>query len=87
MLMYVRITKKMCFFIVSSYRYDVTTVNAVIGKIVEHLLRTNAISTVPDLSASGRVDMLTRQVAAVRGAVATGALGCLLYTSPSPRDS
>ena len=30
MLMYVRITPKMCFFIVSSYRYDVTTINAVL---------------------------------------------------------
>ena len=34
-----------------------------------------AISTVPDLSGSGRVDMLTRPVAAARAAVATGALG------------
>ena len=30
-----------------------------------------AISTVPDLSGSGRVDMLTRPVAAARAAVAT----------------
>ena len=32
-----------------------------------------AISTVPDSSGSGRVDMLTRPVAASRAAVATGA--------------
>ena len=31
-----------------------------------------AISTVPDLSGSGRVDMLTSPVAAARAAVATG---------------
>ena len=34
-----------------------------------------AISTAPDLSGSGRVDMLTRPVAAARAAVATGASG------------
>ena len=34
-----------------------------------------AISTVPDLSGSGRVDMLTSPVAAARAAVATGAWG------------
>ena len=32
-----------------------------------------AISTAPDLSGSGRVDMLTGPVAAARAAVATGA--------------
>ena len=37
--------------------------------------RLQPISTVPDLSGSGRVDMLTRPVAAARAAVATGALG------------
>ena len=35
----------------------------------------HAISTAPDLSGSGRVDMLTRPVAAARAAVATGASG------------
>ena len=34
-----------------------------------------AISTAPDLSGSGRVDMLTCPVAAARAAVATGASG------------
>ena len=34
-----------------------------------------AISTAPDVSESGRVDMLTRPVAAARSAVATGASG------------
>ena len=34
-----------------------------------------AISTAPILSGSGRVDMLTRPVAAARAAVATGASG------------
>ena len=34
-----------------------------------------AISTAPDPSGSGRVDMLTRSVAAARSAVATGASG------------
>ena len=39
-------------------------------------LRVMAISTVPDLSGSGRVDMLTRPVALPRAAVvATGASG------------
>ena len=36
-----------------------------------------AISTVPDLSGSGRVDMLTRLVAAARAPVATGASGLI----------
>ena len=45
-----------------------------------------AISTAPDLSGSGRVDMPTRPVAAARAAVATGASGSidtrdLFYTS------
>ena len=34
-----------------------------------------AISTGPDLSGSGRVDMFTLSVAAARAAVATGAWG------------
>ena len=34
-----------------------------------------ALSTVPDLSGSGRLDMPTRPVAAARAAVATGASG------------
>ena len=34
-----------------------------------------AISTAPDISRSGRVDMLTRPVAESRAAVATGASG------------
>ena len=40
----------------------------------------------PDLSASGRVDMLTRQVAAVRGAVATGALSQRVHWVKSKHD-
>ena len=36
-----------------------------------------AISTMLDLSASGRVDMLTRPVVAARGAAATEALGSI----------
>ena len=36
---------------------------------------TNLKKKLPDLSGSGRVDMITRPVVAARAAVATGALG------------
>ena len=40
-----------------------------------------ATSTAPDLSGSGRVDLTTRPVAAVRAAVANGSVGLNCHTT------